>query len=126
MSHAFAWKSAWEEIEDDPHFSGIKKYNHEGHNWYPGDQFWHTEDHYMIEIDAVKTKVYRGVVAPEGDEGNDCVFYSKDWSPPKNSRRDHHWSEDVHFMSVEQFAENIKDSLFVPHRSNGLGKRPRY
>ena len=131
VSSAFNWRSAWDEIaDDDPHFAGREFYElpveHPPHRIYEGDRFWQPDERIIIEVDDVKTKVYRGVVGPKGEEGNDCVFYTPDWEPPENPHRPNHYTDDIHFMPVEDFAERIDEGDLVPHRGNGLPRRPPY
>ncbi|QSG06359.1 hypothetical protein [Halapricum desulfuricans] len=131
MAHAFNWKSAWDQIsDDDPHYGGVNVYRYEKngmrYTWYPKDRFFDTEQRYIIEIDEIRTKIYKGVVGFEGQEGDDNVFFEPDWKPPKAPHEPHHWSEDVFFVSVDEFAQRIEKGQYIPHRGNGLGPRPPY
>jgi len=130
MSSAFGWKPAWDSIEDDdPHFAGKNVYQLPTQyemQIYEGDRFWVTDEHFLIEIEEVKTKIYRGVVGPTGEEGNDAVFFTPDWKPPRDPHTDSHYTDDIHHMDVEKFATRIDESDLSPHRGNGLPPRPPY
>ena len=134
MSSAFGWKPAWDTIgDDDPHFAGLEFYELPMPETYPtsariyeGDRFWMPDERHLIEVTDVKTKIYRGVVGPQGEEGNDAVFYDPDWEPPRDPHVQQHYTDDIRFLSVEDFATRIDEGDLVPHRGNGLPRRPPY
>jgi len=121
------WEPAMEEIEDDLDFAGLEYYNlPSGDVIYAGDQFWHVEEHYVIEIETVKTKV---LTDPRGnslgnDGGTDHVFYDRDWTPPRDPRAPTHWTDDIHAMAASEFAEQVVAGVLVAHRGNGRPPRP--
>lgn len=131
MSSAFGWTSAWDTIEDDPHFEGEKVYRledaeHLPRRIHPEDTFWDANERHLWEVVAVRTKIYRGVVGPHGEEGLDHVFLEPDWTPPNGSSRPGHYIDGAWFPSVEKFTDAIDDGDLIPHRGNGLGPRPPY
>jgi hypothetical protein len=77
-------------------------------------------------VEIVQTKVYRGVVGPKGEEGGDSVFFTPDWTPPRDPHTPQHYTDDIHFMSVEEAATNIDEGDLVAHRSNGPPRRPPF
>lgn len=132
MSSAFGWKDAWDTIDDsDPHFGGSKVYElsqTESHlqRIHPGDTFWDSEENHLWEVTGVRTKVYRGVVGPKGEEGGDCVFLEPDWTPQHSSPNPGRYIDDTWVAPVDVFIERLEDSSLVPHRGNGLPPRPPY
>lgn len=144
MSSAFGWKSAW--VTNDPHEGDVLdergefdyydlpsedgKYSTRPHRIYPGDRFWHADERVMVEIDDVKTKIYRGVVGPRGEEGDDSIFYTPDWTKPdlppqtREAARGGDWRSEIQFWSVEDFVEMLEDETLVPHKSNGPPRLP--
>lgn len=129
---AFGWKSAWDEYDaddgDDPAMHGVKYYNlpteNHPHRIYEGDQFWDLDGRHLLEVTSVRTKIYRGVVGGKGEEGNDCVFLEADWTPPRDPHTRHDPLDDVQFMNVEDFAEQIDEGALIPHRGNGVRAPP--
>lgn len=132
MAAAFGWKDAWDEYDEhDPsEMYGVEHYSlpavEDGfqRTIYPGDRFWDTSERYVIEVTSVRTKVYRGVVGPKGEEGNDAVFYDPDWRPPTVPSDPEPNYEEVHFDSVECFATRIHEGDLVAHRGNGVRLPP--
>jgi len=147
MSTAFGWKSAWE--TNDPHAGDVldergefdyydlpeQDYSDESKRYrpnriYPGDRFWFTDDRVMVEIDDVKTKIYQGVVGYQGEEGNDCVFYTPDWTEPqgipqtREAARAGDWRSEIQFWSVDDFVEMLDEGTLVAHAGNGLPPLP--
>lgn len=139
-ARAYGWEDAWDTY-DDPELQGVKKYRlprpdtlgdtepFRGRTLTEGDRFWNTEERYMITVTDVMTKIYRGVVGPAGEEGDDCVFYETDWNPPKRpggfTESYHPHRDDEPFcMRVEKFAELVADGVLVAHTENGITPPP--
>jgi len=131
MASAFGWTSAWETY-DDPEMSDVNYYDlpfGDHRRLHEGDQFWDTDERFLIEVDSVMTKVYRGVVGPQGEIADDNVFFNSDWSRPV-SRTNPHRREVIQeqkkpdFISVDEFAERIENGRYVPHRGNGPPRPP--
>lgn len=137
---AFGWQDAWDTY-DDPEMGGVTKYLlpkpdsfDEGERFryrliHEGDRFWNADERYLITVTAVRTKIYRGVVAPRGEEGDDYVFYETDWNPRRQggmfSKPYHPHRDDEPFcVSAEEFAEMIADETLVPHTGNGITPPP--
>lgn len=134
---AFGWRSAWTEIEEPVEIAGAKRYElpterglfgGQARHIHPGDRFWNDEERYMIEVSAVKTKIYRGVVGGHGKEGGDSVFYTTDHNPQR--RRMHGNTHNPYLdaepfcLPVETFAEMLETNVLIPHRGNGLPTPP--
>ncbi len=131
MAHAYNWRSAWEQVpDDDPHFAGRERYplytEWSPSYLYEGDRFWDTRERYIIEVNSVQTLIYQGVVGYQGEEGYDAIFYDRDWSEPEDPyrRTETHWTDDVYFYRVSKFTDLLEDDTLVPHRGNGLPRRP--
>lgn len=125
MAAAFNWTPAWDEYDDDSPWPGLKFYDLPNNlPLYEGDRFFDTEERYIVEVTAVKTKVYKGVVGHVGQEGDDNVFFDTDWSPPRDPTTRHHYTDDINFVSVDEFADRIDDGRLVPHRGNGAPRLP--
>jgi hypothetical protein len=139
-ANAYGWTDAWDTY-DDPELSDVKKYvlpepddlgEDERFNarvLHEGTRFWDTEERYLITVVAVKTKVYRGVVGPKGEEGEDNVFYETDWNPPRPrgafSEPYHPHRDDEPFCTrATEFAERVATGQLVPHRGNGIRVPP--
>lgn len=136
---AFGWRPAWQHYDDDE-LHNVEYYdlptdeiddgeylpNRRLHN---GDRFFDTEERYQITIVDVRTKVYRGVVGPQGKEGNDAVFYETDWNPPRSggmfSKPHHPHRDDEPFVeSVDDFVYRLQYDTLIPHRGNGITAPP--
>jgi len=121
MSSAFRWKRAWEEYgEEHPDLRGQEHYRLPHHGTIiPGDKFWSTEDHVLYTVTSVQTKVYQGVVAPQGEEGDDHVFLEPDWTEPDfyGHKED---VEEFIFPSVDEFVQELDDGRFDKHAGNGI------
>jgi len=117
---AFGWRNAWETV-DRMEYGEIQRYElPNGQTIYPGDKFWDTENNYLIEVDDVLTKVYRGVVGGKGEEGNDNVVFETDWEPYRPPHQPRHHTDDwPERASVETFAERLDDGVYLPHKGNG-------
>lgn len=139
-ARAFRWREAWDTY-DGVELSGVKKYelpkpdslgeNERFNNriLHEGSRFWHTDERYLLTVTAVRTKIYRGIVGPDGEEGGDAVFYETDWNPPRSggmfTEPYHPHRDDEPFTAaVEEFAEMIADGTLVPHRGNGIRAPP--
>lgn len=136
---AYRWKSAMETY-DDPELHGVEYYPLPDPNTeagppsgpqkvIEGDRYFHTEDRYMIEVVGVRTKIYQGVVAPQGEEGEDYVFYTTDWNPPRSRSMFHephhpHRDDEPFSTDVQEFANAIEDGTLIPHRGNGITLPP--
>jgi len=120
MAHSFNWKDAWQ-TQDREEYGDIEFYElPNGQRIYPGDTFWDTDENYLIEVADVRTKVYKGVVGFQGEEGNDNVFFDADWEPYRAPHEPTHYTDDwPDWVSVEEFAERLEDGYYVPHRGNG-------
>lgn len=130
MATAFNWRDAWDEVdaEGEP-FDGLDCYDLPTDNGrtriYEGDRFWDAEEHHILTVTDVMTKIYRGVVGPKGEEGNDNVFFERDWTPHRPPHQRSHPSDDgPFFMSVESFAERLDEGSLVAHRGNGIRPIP--
>lgn len=122
---AFNWKGAMSTIEDDIDFTGMEYYDlPNGQTIHKGDSFWDVERGYQITVTGVKTKVHTGHVGPAGTEADDYVFYEMDWSEPTLPDGPRHYTDDIHWMSVDDFAEKIEDDDLLEHRGNGLYRPP--
>lgn len=130
MSAAFGWRSAWDEYPEDEEYRGGMKYydipseKHSSTRIYVGDQFWMPDERYLITVDKVMTQIYRGVVGHEGDEGNDCVFYTPDWQPPRHPHSPKHYEDDIYWMSVDEFAKKLDSDELIAHKNNGPPRLP--
>lgn len=128
MSSAYRWLDAWHTIDEElmNPYNGMREYElPNGDKIYPGDRFWMPEESYIIEVDEVRTKVYQGVVAPKGEKGQDCVFYTPDWKPVEfYPEQPPHYTDDIHWMTVSEFAEKLDDEELIAHRGNGLPPLP--
>lgn len=139
-AQAYGWKDAWDTY-DTPELGGVQKYvlpepddlpDDERFNHrliHEGDRFWSTEERYLLTITGVRTKIYQGVVGGKGREGDDCVFYETDWSPPKRpggfTESYHPHRDDEPFcMDVGKFAMRVADGELVPHTGNGITPPP--
>jgi len=130
---AYGWKDAWEQIEDEHMYAGTRYYDLHTKSLreriYEGDQFWDSSKRVLIEVDAVKTKIYQGVVQPTGKEGGDFVFYHPDWTPHipptyRNYREQLRLQEQPDYCSVDDFIDRIENGELTPHKGNGLPPLP--
>lgn len=120
---AFDWTSAWEEIEDDPDFTGVHYYElPTGGIIYEGDKFWDTDCRFLVEVVAVKTQKHKGVIGPKGESGGDYVFFEKDTYSPSGHPHLHYDANPR--MSVQEFADHLASGELVAHTNNGLPRRP--
>jgi hypothetical protein len=131
MSAAYGWEQAWEEIDDDdPHFAGMEYYPIEDEygtiRLFEGDQFWNTDQRYIIEITNVKQKIYRGVVGRHGERGGVYIFYETDYEEPTDPNHPTHYTDDIKYMNVDDFVDMLDAGELVPHKGNGLPRRPPY
>lgn len=141
MSSAFGWKSAWQTndpmegdvLDERGEFDYYDLPENEARIWtiYPEDRFWHDEKRVMVEISAVKTKIYQGVVGRDGKKGNDAIFYDPDWTEPElppqtreAANAASNWRDEIQFWSVEDFVELLEDGTLRPHKSNGPPRLP--
>lgn len=141
MSGAFGWKYAWQ--SNDPMEGGVLDERGDFDYYdlpdndsmirtiFPDDRFWHDDDRVMVEISAVKTKLYQGVVGREGDEGGDYIFYDPDWTKPElpaqtraAANAPSNWRDEIQYWSVEDFVELLEDGTLRPHKSNGPPRLP--
>lgn len=133
---AYQWKSAMEN-GDVPELSNVEMYrlpepesdSEDGdvrrRTIYKGDRFWDTNNRYLITVETVKTKIYQGIVAGQGKEGGDSVFFSTDHNPPDFSggftkSRNPHTADEPFFMRAEEFAKLVAEGDLVPHNGNGV------
>jgi hypothetical protein len=94
-----------------------------------GDKFWDSEERCIIEITDIKTKVYRGIVGPKGEKGDDHIFYSTDRADMmmEGGRMLDPDEHNPTFISVDEFSEKLgygTDSRYTPHSNNGLPPLP--
>jgi len=138
MSSAFAWEDAWEQ-DDCPEYHPKYYRLPEGDDYpygpynirriFPGDKFWRVDERDLIEIERVSTKVYTGIVGPQGEKGDDHIFYEKDWKEnlDRMNRDAMHQGQvvkrrhikDTQFMPVEKFCELLAEEKLLPHTDNG-------
>lgn len=123
---AFGWEPAWKELPDDHPCAGTDYYpipREDGgsHRICPGDRFWHSDERCIHTVEAVKRKIYRGVVGPAGDRGGVSVFFTHDTPNKDHMNRP---TDNRGFISVERFGEQLYDGTLVPHAANGIRLPP--
>lgn len=89
-----------------------------------GDQFWHTEEHYMITIeDVVEMKRLDNRGNEMGDGGPVKICFKSNKPDPTPVHLQSAGGSDIERMNAETFVDELDDGVWQSHCANGRTPR---
>ncbi len=116
------WTSLLE--QDDPDQPPLYEHEESGTTIYEGDKYWEKEHGRVITIEDVQVKEQRDKRGKLMDEFGVHVFYDPDYDPHYDPHAPRHYTDDIHYMGIEEFASKLIEKELLPHGANAPHRVP--